>query len=160
MQTPLFCEQQYMTGGWILLVVISVLLVVMLPRFRQLGVIQKVAAVVTVVLMLFTTAILLTLRLETKYYPDHIEHRFASLFGTGYDIVSMDSVISAEIRTYDPSDYGGWGAKGNDSTRACNASGNQGILLTFRSGRKLLLGTHKPGELREKLKRYYPLLKN
>ncbi len=146
-----------MTGGWILVVVILILLAVMLPRFRRLGTIQKVAAIITVALMLFTTAILLTLRLETIYYPSRVEHRFASFFGTDYDTISMDSITNAQILTYNPSDYGGWGAKGSDSTRVYNASGNQGIILTFRSGRKLLLGTHQPNELHEKLERYYPL---
>ena len=164
MENPLFKETQYfshspMQVGFLLLVA-----VVLIYRygsqvrnfFAQPG-INKALSVFAIIIFAVVVVILCTMKLETVYYPHHIDHRFSSIYATGFDAVSLDSVTKAEVLKYDPNDYGGWGVKGNENTRVFNTSGDKGILLIFKSGQRLLLGTHQPDSLRAKLKGYYPL---
>lgn len=120
----------------------------------------RVTLIIVAVVAAVIIPILATLHLDTKYYPDKVEYRFASVFsrllGSEYDTISLDSVAHTNIITYDPSDYGGWGMKGNEHTVAYNASGNKGILFTFKRGKQLMLGTDQPDSLYHHLKSYYP----
>jgi hypothetical protein len=50
--------------------------------------------------------------------------------------------------TYSPLwEYGGWGIRWSPKGKAYNVSGNRGVMLTFRDGRRLLVGSQKPEEL-------------
>lgn len=145
-----------MTGGAIVVAVIAIFLVVFASRRGLMSRMAKVMLVVAIAILGLTCVILFTLKLETVYYTHHVEYRFASVYGTDFAKVSLDSVTDARVLTYNPTDYGGWGAKGNENTLAVNASGNKGILFTFKSGRKLLIGTQQPDTLYARLKGYYP----
>ena len=61
------------------------------------------------------------------------------------------------VRKYSPiSEFGGWGLRyglGN-SGKAYNISGNQGIQIIFKNGKKLLIGTNKPEEAAAALTRF------
>ncbi|MHC4338483.1 MAG: hypothetical protein ACYSTG_11155 [Planctomycetota bacterium] len=54
-------------------------------------------------------------------------------------------------RTYKPiREYGGWGIRYSFRKgigRAYNMSGNKGVQLVFKNGKKLLIGSQKPDEL-------------
>lgn len=58
-------------------------------------------------------------------------------------------VEAAYVRKYNPlGEYGGWGLKGGlKSGKAYNVWGNKGLQLTFKNGKKLLIGTQKAAEL-------------
>ncbi len=57
--------------------------------------------------------------------------------------VAYGEIVSVAARTYRPiRDYGGWGIKGWSAQHiAYNVRGNSGVLLTFRDGRTLMLGS-------------------
>lgn len=55
----------------------------------------------------------------------------------------------AYLRKYNPlGEYGGWGLKGGfKSGKAYNVSGNMGLQLVLRNGKKVLIGTRKAKEM-------------
>jgi len=56
------------------------------------------------------------------------------------------------VRKYKPLlEYGGYGIRGFGNNRALNISGNTGLQLVFKDGRKLLIGTKKGHEMIEML---------
>jgi len=60
------------------------------------------------------------------------------------------------VRKYSPiGEYGGWGYRvaGKRSGVAYNISGNMGIQIELKNGKKILLGTRKPEEAKEALRK-------
>ncbi len=75
-----------------------------------------------------------------RFIPFHFKEQF----------YPWDSIESAQVRTYDSLfEYGGWGIKYGFSGqgKVYNVSGDQGLQLVFKSGKKILIGTHKPEEI-------------
>ncbi len=57
-------------------------------------------------------------------------------------------IESLELRKYKPlREFGGWGIKGTKNNKAFNVSGDIGLQITFKSGKKLLIGTAEPQKL-------------
>lgn len=155
----LFQETQYSPGSLILALVVTALFstaVIYLLRIKNTS--FRIAALFTGLVGLFILSIACTLRLKTFYYTDGVSYQFVSVFSAPYEQVAMDTVIKAEVVTYNPADYGGWGMKHsvNDTALAYSTSGNKGLLLRFKNGKKLLLGTQKPDNLAFAIKQYYP----
>jgi hypothetical protein len=60
-----------------------------------------------------------------------------------------EQVKRAYIRQYNPiKEYGGWGLKWSSTNAAYNIMGNVGLQLVLQNGKKILIGTQKPEELR------------
>lgn len=89
------------------------------------------------------------LQLKTVITKQDISIRF-NFFHTKPKIIAWDEIQKAEIITYNPIiDYGGWGIRyGGLNSIAYNVSGNQGLQLYLKNGKKVLIGTQKPEELR------------
>jgi hypothetical protein len=64
-------------------------------------------------------------------------------------LIRLEEIESLEVRTYNAlAEYGGWGIKGwTGSKIAYNVSGNQGVDLTLRDGRRIMLGSQRADEL-------------
>lgn len=61
-------------------------------------------------------------------------------------------IESTEIRQYKPiREYGGWGWRRGWGKKgwAFNVSGNMGLQLVFKNGRRILVGTQRPDELEQ-----------
>ncbi len=74
-----------------------------------------------------------------KFFPFHFkEHK-----------IDWSSVEKAFVREYSPlGEFGGWGIRfGFGHGRALNVSGNMGLQLHLKNGKKILIGTRKPDEL-------------
>lgn len=98
--------------------------------------------VLFVLVFVFLMNLKLTIRIDEKgitfrYFP------FSS-----WKTISKSQVISAEVITFNPlSDYGGWGVKGNKTTKVYTVFGNSGLLIDSGEKKKILIGTQKPKEL-------------
>ena len=80
--------------------------------------------------------------LKYQFFPFHIkvyEIRFA-------DIDSFTELIYSPLK-----DYGGWGIKNSFSGIAYNVSGNKGVKIFLKNGKKVLFGTQKPHKFFEAL---------
>ena len=83
--------------------------------------------------------------LKTEVRDDHVLLNF-----TGYKkLVPFSEIESAELREYKPiREYGGWGIRyGFKNGWAYNVSGNRGVQLVLKDGKKILIGSQKPEEL-------------
>lgn len=63
--------------------------------------------------------------------------------------IAAADIDHVQARTYNPiREYGGWGIKGWSRRRiAYNVSGNQGVELTLRDGRSVMLGSQQAEQL-------------
>ncbi|WMW24672.1 DUF6141 family protein [Methanolobus sediminis] len=77
--------------------------------------------------------------LYVKFFPIHLSFRH----------YPINDIISAEAVRYRPlRDYGGWGIRYGRNGKAYSISGNKGILLEFKNGKKLLVGSREADVLK------------
>ncbi|MBI1221618.1 MAG: hypothetical protein GC180_03355 [Bacteroidetes bacterium] len=104
-------------------------------------------------MLLLVNILFLVFRLETSIYDEGIVVRYFPFHLRAREF-SWKDISSAEVRTYSPiREYGGWGLRLGlfGRGKAWNVSGDQGLQLVFNNGKKLLIGTQKPEEIREAL---------
>jgi len=88
-----------------------------------------------------------TLRLHTTVFNDSIELRFGPLKICKREI-KVDEIVSFQNRVYKPiKEYGGWGIRIGFRKRAVSMSGNRGVELVLKNGKKFMIGTQRPDEL-------------
>ena len=88
--------------------------------------------------------------LQTKINVDGVFYKFG-IIHFKFKHIRWDEIEKIYSREYKPiKEYGGWGIKGSwKRGKAYNISGNQGIQLELKNGKKILLGTQKPQEVDE-----------
>jgi hypothetical protein len=97
------------------------------------------------------SALFFVFRLETNITEVAISVRFFPLHLKFRKYLWLD-IEAAEVRKYKPLlEYGGYGIRGFGKNRALNISGNTGLQLVLKDGRKLLIGTQKGHEMIEML---------
>ena len=151
--------------SWMLLiiVIISILPIAMVSKeiIQSEGQDQNaiIAAIIVVVSLLLVFGILVRLKLSSRIDERGIHYRF-SPFHRSFKLISWNAIQEVHIRNYKPiSEYGGWGMR---STNLWNRkkgiayiiSGNQGIQLVLKSGKKILIGTRKSEEVKRALVTY------
>ncbi len=102
-----------------------------------------------------TIPLLLLTRLDTEIRRDGVYYRFPP-FINKIHILRWEDIKECHVRKYSPiGEYGGWGYRvgGKKAGVACNISGNMGLQLELKNGKKILLGTKKPVEMEEALKK-------
>ncbi|MEI7829000.1 MAG: hypothetical protein WCI31_04480 [Prolixibacteraceae bacterium] len=73
-----------------------------------------------------------------KFFPFHLK----------YHKLSWNEIASYDVVTYHPiRDYGGWGIRFVKGGKAFNTSGDKGLQLYLKTGKKLLIGTQNEQEL-------------
>jgi hypothetical protein len=110
---------------------------------------SNVGLILVAVSFVLFCAAFYALRLETIIKKDGIYVRFFPLT-LSFNFYDWNKIESLQIRTYNSlQEYGGWGLRmgPKDKGEALNISGNQGLQITFKNNRKLLIGTQKPIEL-------------
>ncbi len=141
-----FKEVQYFRQLWLILVLSvstlpAILLVAFVPDEEEIWV-----KIVVISILVLTMSLIFIIRLETEITKDGIRYKFWP-FHPKPRMIRYDDIQKIEVRKYEPlSEYGGWGIKGTSKNRAYNVSGNIGIQIELKSGKKLLLGTNKKEE--------------
>lgn len=95
-------------------------------------------------LLLITLFLLITL--ETKINDKGISYRFFPFFFS-FTFIAWDELEHVTVRKYKPIlEYGGWGYRLGifGKGRAVSISGNRGIQLKLKNGKRLLIGTRHP----------------
>jgi hypothetical protein len=81
--------------------------------------------------------------LEFQFFPSQKE----------IQVIEWDFVKSVELRDYSAfKHFGGWGVRYGEM-RSYTMGGNRGVELTFTNGRKLLLGSKKPQDLYQAIRK-------
>lgn len=72
-------------------------------------------------------------------------------------LISWSEIKNCAVKQYRPFiEFGGWGyRRGWKGTKAMTIKGNQGIQLELKSGGKLLIGTQKPREAEQVIRKYF-----
>ena len=101
-----------------------------------------------ILLLLATAGVFFVLRLETEVHTDSLYFRFFPIH-IRYKKIGPEELSESYARRYRPIvEYGGWGIRwGFKGGRAYNISGNEGVQLVFKDGRRLLIGSQKADEL-------------
>ena len=90
----------------------------------------------------------LKLRLLTEVREDGIYIKFVPI-NRRFIRIGFDEIDTYEIRKYRPIvEYGGWGVKYGSGGKAYNVSGNMGLQLKLKNGKKVLIGTQRPEEFK------------
>jgi hypothetical protein len=108
---------------------------------------QLIFATVGVFLL---TLLFVFLRLDTAIQHDGIYYRYLP-FQWKYKKITWDRISKVYVRQYNPlTEYGGWGLRIGlfGKGQAFNVSGNKGLQLVYDNGKKFLLGTQKPDDIK------------
>lgn len=151
-----FLEVQRFKQWWLWtivigVVVVPVILVMIGPKTSEKDFVNNVligSAVPVFVFILF-----LTMQLRVRINDAGIFYRFFPLHLRVFSI-EWDEVEKAYIRQYSPiAEYGGWGIRFGlgGKGKAYNVSGDIGLQIELKTGKKILFGTQKPDEIKELL---------
>ncbi len=114
---------------------------------------QIVALIILGILLPIAIAVLFSLlKLETEVRTNGLYVRFFP-FHINFKTFTAEDLSEHYARTYRPIlEYGGWGIRcGWRGGRAYNVSGNQGVQLVLKDGKRLLIGSQRADELAEAL---------
>ena len=155
MEKILFSEEQRHKQRWLWLILGSFLLPIVILLYNELSAeslnngSENLLRLILYggVAVLFIVAVLIIWglsRLKTKITYDGIYITFLPLKRKSYRI-KVQEIERFEIRKYNAArEYGGYGFRNRrKSGQAYTISGNIGLQLYFKSGKKLLLGTQK-----------------
>ncbi len=153
-----FFEVQKQTQKWVWFLVMFLLLLNVYAIFQQVilgipfgnhpapnwGLFLITFLIILLVLALFV------LRLETVINENGVSFRFFP-FQKQFRQYSWNEIEKSYIRIYRPiKEYGGWGIRTSfigDNGKAFNMSGNIGLQLELKNGKRILIGTQKGNEI-------------
>lgn len=151
-----FYEKQKFNQWWIWIFIIFITVVCTYGAIQQL--IFKVpfgnkpasdeVLVVLCMVPVIVLAVFSFMFLETKINAEGVFYKFR-LFHFKYRHILWDDIEKIYTREYKPvREYGGWGIKGSRKHgKAYNVSGNKGIQIELKNGKKILIGTQKTQEV-------------
>lgn len=155
MEKVLFKEEQRFTQWWLWLILSSALLAIVILLVNELSAQSWYTSsegfsrliLYGSVAVLFIVAVLIVLvlsRLKTKITNDGVFITFPPLKRKTYRI-KIQEIERFEIRKYRANrEFGGYGFRSRrKSGEAYTISGNVGLQLYFKNGKKLLIGTQK-----------------
>lgn len=95
----------------------------------------------------------LLLKMETEVRSDGLYVRFFPVHFS-FKSFTKDDLSECYAREYRPLlEYGGWGIRyGLKKGKAYNVSGNKGVQLVFKNGKRLLIGSQRAEELEEAIR--------
>jgi len=166
-----FKEEQRFTQTWLIIILIIAIGVPFLLGVY--GIIQQiiyktplgqrpmsdVGLIIFTISMFLLTLLIFLIKLTTKIDEKGIQYQFYP-FHFSMKKISWNEISKVGVRTYLPiSEFGGWGLRGGfffnkGKEKAVNISGNIGIQLILKNGKKLLIGTQKESEAKNVLETY------
>ncbi|MEP2131112.1 MAG: hypothetical protein ABJ333_18385 [Algoriphagus sp.] len=117
---------------------------------------QELAIALGVVLgtMALLLLFVLNLKLETRIDSESVAFRYAP-FIRKWRKYPKEQIKSITVIKYSPiADYGGWGIKGNKTTKAYSVIGEDGLLMDVGEKKKIMIGTMKSKELSDFLQNW------
>ena len=104
-------------------------------------------SIVGITINVLVTIILIFAKLQTRISESALYIRFFP-FHFSYRKIDFDTIATVYARSYQPmGEFGGWGIRWTPRGRAYNVSGNRGVQLELKNGKKILLGSQRTDEL-------------
>lgn len=158
-----FKEEQRFNQLWlIILMIISLLIpvgIILGTYIKDPSSFSNAELVLFIGLLVLVSTFIFLFKLSTRIDEKGIHYKFFP-FHLKFITITWISINKAYVRNYDAiSEYGGWGFKGGklwkkSNGRAINVSGDIGIQLELKNGKKLLIGTQKKVEAESVLATY------
>ena len=158
-----FAERQRFKQWWLWLILLGIGAVLIFRLYTQIDLIEQSndlpesekafffsLGLLASIALLFAFA-----RLDTRIQRDGVYVRFLP-FHFSFRHYPWEKISKAYVRKYNPiAEYGGWGLRLGlfGKGKAFNVSGNIGLQLEFSNGKKLLIGTKKPEDLKRILEK-------
>ena len=151
----LFEEDQSFRQRWVWALMGATLVLLLVPLVFVLGgapvkagsdIVPGVVGLAVGIAVVIGVAVLMyVMRLRVRVDAEGLHVRFFPLVKKD---ISLEEIARWEARTYRPLlEYGGWGIRYGWSGMAYNVSGNQGVQLELRNGKRLLIGSQRMEEL-------------
>lgn len=166
MNNPVFTESQRFRQPWLILLFVALNGGFLYPVIQQVILGNSIGEqpatnfelVLALLLSLLFTALFFIFRLDTEISDQGISARLFPIHRS-FRRFEWKDIQHIEVRQYKPlREYGGWGIRFGRNGKAWNIRGNQGIQLVFGNGKKLLIGTNKPEEVKKALEELKPTL--
>ena len=161
----IFNEQQRFTQLWLIILLIFSAVVPVAIILKDADKMEPTNLITTLCIVILAPALLFFFKLTTRIDDKGIHYQFFP-FHFSLKTIAWQDIKSAHVRTYDAiGEFGGWGLKGGlfwkkSKGTAINVSGDIGIQLELKNGKKLLIGTKKEEESKRVLSTYASKLNN
>lgn len=113
----------------------------------NIGLIIVTAIMILLTIMMFRTKLHTYINKEgiyIRYFPFHFKYKF----------LDWNSIETLQVKKYTPFKAGGCGLRvTSDGTRYYTMSGNMCLSLTLKNRRKIAIGTRRPIEMKETLRK-------
>ncbi|SFN57469.1 hypothetical protein SAMN04488519_10111 [Algoriphagus ornithinivorans] len=154
MANRVFNENQNYRGTWVMYLLlmtevpILILLTVVLINSDKDVTENLVGLTIASIAIIGTFLLIMNIQLQTRIDDQGIHYKFFPFINKWRNI-PREKIKSIDVIHYSPiTDYGGWGLKGNKTTKAYSIVGDEGLLIDTGDSKKIMLGTQKGPELR------------
>lgn len=164
-----FKEEQRFTQKWILLLLaisgLIPVLIIFISYLKQKNQQDLSNIFVTISITMLVSAVIFLFKLSTRIDQEGIHYQFFP-FHLNFRSIEWNEIEKAYVRKYDAiTEYGGWGLKGGFFWKkskgvAINVSGDIGIQLALKNGKKILIGTQLKEQANQVLETYFSKTKN
>ncbi|WP_373942517.1 hypothetical protein OEG92_04635 [Polaribacter sejongensis] len=154
----IFKEEQNFRQTWLIVLLIIACIVpvtMMIKKYlKEDSTLSTQEFAITIGVILLSISLIFFFKLTTKIDEVGIHYQFFPLHFK-VKTIPWNTISKAYVRTYYPiSEFGGWGLRGGfffnkGKEKAVNVSGDIGIQLILKNGKKLLIGTQKKKKLKE-----------
>jgi len=155
----IFKEEQRFTQTWLIVIIVISLIVPLAIILKEIDKLSASEIIISIGTIILASGLIFLFKLSTRIDEKGIHYKFFP-FHLKFKTVVWNDIENAYIRTYDAiSEYGGWGIRGGTlwykaKGKAINISGNIGIQLELKDGKKLLIGTNKKEQAQDVLSTY------
>ena len=155
----IFKEEQRFTQTWLIVIIVISLIVPLAIILKEIDKLSASEIIISIGTIILASGLIFLFKLSTRIDEKGIHYKFFP-FHLKFKTVVWNDIENAYIRTYDAiSEYGGWGVRGGAlwykaKGKAINISGNIGIQLELKDGKKLLIGTNKKEQAQDVLSTY------
>ena len=162
-----FKEEQRFTQTWLILIIVLCTAIPFLIGIY--GIIQQITykkpfgdnpmsdlgLIIFTISMLLVSLLIFIFKLKTRIDEIGIHFQFFPIH-LKFKTIRWTEINKINVRTYNPiGEFGGWGIKNGSYT----ISGDIGIQLELKNGKKLLIGTKKENEAKQVLTNYNTKIK-
>jgi len=154
MANQVYKETQTYRGSWVIYFLLLVelptilLLLIFLIQAEDKSEMGIALAVVTGTMSLVFLFIF-NLKLETRIDQYGVSFSYFPFIRT-WRKYPREKIKSISVISYSPmTDYGGWGLKGNSTTKAYSVLGDKGLLFDVGEKKKIMIGTMRAQQLEE-----------
>ena len=155
----IFKEEQRFTQTWLIIIIVISLIVTLAIILKEIDKLTTSEIIISIGTIILASGLIFLFKLTTRIDEKGIHYKFFP-FHLKFKTVVWNDIENAYMRTYDAiSEYGGWGIRGGAlwykaKSKAINISGNIGIQLELKDGKKLLIGKNKKEQAQDVLSTY------